>query len=74
MVVNGKICVNHVIFSDDPNDAFMINWVFKPLFLGESLHNMGEMEDYMSTECQDIEYTSIRPPRLTNDPSSGEYT
>ena len=60
------------IFSDNPNDSFMINWVLKPLALGQSLHNMGEMEAYLKTECPDIEYTSVRPPQLLNGASSGK--
>lgn len=50
----------------------MINWVLKPLFLGQSLNNMGQMEDYMEVECPDIEYTSVRPPQLVNSETSGE--
>ena len=61
-----------VYISDDPNDSFMINWVLKPLFLGQSLHNMGEMEAYMKTECPDIDYTSVRPPQLSNGSTSGK--
>lgn len=61
-------------FSDNPNDSFMLNWILKPLFLGQSLHNMGEMEAYLQTECPDIEYTSVKPPQLLNGESSGENT
>ena len=43
------------------------------MFLGQSLNNMGEMEDYMEVECPDIEYTSVRPPQLTNTETTGEY-
>lgn len=32
---------------------------------------MGEMEDYLNKECQDIDYTVVRPPGLTNQPSTG---
>lgn len=55
----------------DSSDPFMINWVLKPLFLGQSLKNLGEMEDYLATECPDIEYTSVRCPQLTNLESTG---
>ena len=41
------------------------------MFLGQSLNNMGEMEDYMEVECPDIEYTSVRPPQLTNTETTG---
>lgn len=52
-------------------DPFMITWVIKPIFLGQVLKNMGEMEDYMEVECPDIEYTSVRPPQLTNTETTG---
>ena len=32
---------------------------------------MSEMEDYLKESCTDIDYTIVRPPGLTNDPSSG---
>lgn len=73
-----KASVTRLIFMSswhsvyNPNDSFMINWVLKPLFLGQSLHNMGEMEAYLKTECPDIEYTSVRPPQLVNGASSGK--
>ena len=41
------------------------------MFLGQSLNNMGQMEDYMEVECPDIEYTSVRPPQLTNTETTG---
>jgi hypothetical protein len=51
----------------------MITWVIKPIFLGQVLKNMGEMEDYMEVECPDIEYTSVRPPQLTNTETTGLF-
>lgn len=35
---------------------------------------MGKMEDYLNKECQDINYTVVRPPGLTNQPSKGNKT
>lgn len=32
---------------------------------------MGEMEDYLDTECPDIEFTSVRCPQLSNAESTG---
>ncbi|KAL4220461.1 hypothetical protein ACF0H5_020861 [Mactra antiquata] len=55
----------------DANDPFIINWVLKPMFLGQSLKNMGEMEDYLEIECPDIEFTSVRPPQLVNTETTG---
>ena len=52
----------------------MLNWVLKPLFLGQVVHNMHEMETYFQTECPDIEYTSVKAPQLVNGESSGTKT
>ena len=60
-----------VSVSDNPNDSFMLNWVLKPLVLGQVLHNMHEMETYFQTQCEDIEYTAVKPPQLVNGESSG---
>ncbi|KAH3805662.1 flavin reductase (NADPH)-like [Dreissena polymorpha] len=56
----------------DRSDPFIINWVLKPLFLGPTLHNMGQMEDYFDQECADIAYTSVRPPQLVDTDTSGK--
>nr|XP_022338349.1 uncharacterized protein LOC111133908 [Crassostrea virginica] len=53
-------------------EPFMIKWILRPLFIGNLLHNMGEMEDYLSKDCQDINFTVVRPPGLTNQPSTGK--
>jgi hypothetical protein len=34
---------------------------------------MGEMEDFMEEECPDIDYTSVRPPELTNKETTGLF-
>lgn len=53
-------------------EPFIIRWILRPLFIGNLLHNMGEMEDYLNKECQDINYTVVRPPGLTDQPSTGQ--
>lgn len=55
-------------------EPFIIRWILRPLIIGNLLHNMGEMEDYLNKECQDINYTVVRPPGLTNQPSTGNKT
>ena len=35
--------------------------------IGRHLDSMFAMEQYLETECQDIDYTIIRPPRLLDD-------
>lgn len=56
----------------DRQDPFFMTWLLKPLVLGQSLKNMGEMEDYLATECPDIEYTSVRAPQLSNSETTGK--
>ncbi|XP_062602722.1 flavin reductase (NADPH)-like [Saccostrea cucullata] len=52
-------------------EPFIIRWILRPLFIGNLLTNLGEMEDYLNKECPDIDYTSVRPPGLSNQPSTG---
>ncbi|XP_052784299.1 flavin reductase (NADPH)-like [Mya arenaria] len=66
------VCMASWYTKYDANDPFIINWVLKPLFLGQSLHNMGQMEDFLEADCSDIRYTSVRPPQLTNGETSGK--
>ncbi|XP_067670497.1 flavin reductase (NADPH)-like [Haliotis asinina] len=56
----------------DPGLPWIIRWVLRPLFLRNVLPNMAEMEDYLSNNCTDIDYTVVRPPGLTNDEASGK--
>lgn len=53
-------------------EPFIIRWILRPLFIGNLLNNMGEMEEYLNKECQDIDYTVVRPPGLSNQPSKGQ--
>ncbi|XP_052785332.1 flavin reductase (NADPH)-like [Mya arenaria] len=53
-------------------DPFIVNWVLKPLLLGQSLHNKAEMEDFLETDCLDIRYTLVRPPQLTDSEPTGK--
>ena len=36
--------------------------------IGRQLDNMYEMEEWLAKECQDIDYTVVRPPRLSDKP------
>ena len=63
-------------FSDDPKDPgpFSIEWILKPLFLKKVLNNMYEMENYLIAECQDINYTVVRPAGLANGDMTGNQS
>ncbi|MPC13440.1 hypothetical protein E2C01_006175 [Portunus trituberculatus] len=51
------------------NSGFLVNWCLIP-FLRPILTNMRQMEEYLETKCQDINYTVVRPPGLGNAPQS----
>nr|KAG5697574.1 hypothetical protein BaRGS_019795 [Batillaria attramentaria] len=67
--VNRLICVTSWGSKDEPGLPWIISWFLKPTFLRNILANMGEMEDYMQEKCTDINYTVVRPPGLSNQPS-----
>lgn len=46
-------------------------FTFQPFFLGRHLEDMGRMEDYLATEKLHVDFTSVRPGSLTNDPPTG---
>lgn len=39
--------------------------------IGRQLDNMLEMEEFLTKDCQDLDFSIVRPPRLTDDPLSG---
>ncbi|XP_059172999.1 flavin reductase (NADPH)-like isoform X2 [Physella acuta] len=57
---------------DDPGLPFIWRWVLKPSFLRNIVKDMEVFEEFLLTDCSDINYTVVRPPRLTTDPSDGE--
>ena len=54
------------------HDAWWIRWLVIPL-IRPSLDNMRETELFLEADCQDIDYTIVSPPGLTNKPKSGIY-
>ncbi|XP_038049261.1 oxidoreductase aflX-like [Patiria miniata] len=54
--------------------TFLVERVLKPfmrLTIGRILDDMQRMERYLIDDCQDLNYTIVRPPGLTNGPLSG---
>ena len=49
----------------------MFKLVMRPM-LGRHLDSMSRMEQFLETECQDIDYTIVRPPRLIDGHIIGE--
>ena len=62
----------YFLYTATEGEPFMIKWMLRPLFIGNVLKNMGEIEDYLSKDCQDINFTVVRPPGLTIQPSTGK--
>ncbi|XP_041461601.1 flavin reductase (NADPH)-like [Lytechinus variegatus] len=54
---------------DDP--GFVARWVIRPM-LKKVLSDMLIMETYLETECQDIDYTAVRPAQLNSKQSTGQ--
>ncbi|CAF2449579.1 unnamed protein product [Rotaria sp. Silwood2] len=49
-----------------PQYPFMIRFLIRPM-ISRTLDSMFNMEEHLEKECQDLEYTIIRPPVLVND-------
>ncbi|XP_045199850.2 flavin reductase (NADPH)-like [Mercenaria mercenaria] len=69
--VNRFIFMSSWYTKNNSGEPFFMKWIIKPLFLGQSLKNMGEMEDYLEIECPDIDYTSVRAPQLSHSATTG---
>lgn len=58
----------------EPNNPWFIEWILKPLFIGGCLKDMAVMEEILrSTNPDEINYTIVRPPRLTRAAANGNY-
>lgn len=71
--VNRLIAITSYFTEDDPAFGFFVRWILKPLFIGRNLDDMARMEKYLEEECQDINFTIVRPPGLgIGDPTDKE--
>ncbi|XP_078405536.1 uncharacterized protein LOC144684767 [Cetorhinus maximus] len=50
-------------------DSWVLRWFFL-LVIHKALINMHEIENYLSKECQDLNWTVVRPPGLLNAPKT----
>ena len=58
--------------TDGPGNPFWMEWIFKPL-VPAALADVVRMEDFLSgQECQDVDYTVVKPAVLTNGAKTGE--
>jgi len=67
--VKRLICITafYSKYQPDKYPKMMFRLVIRPM-IGRHLDSMFIMEQYLEQECQDIDYTIVRPPRLLNDP------
>jgi biliverdin reductase/flavin reductase len=45
-------------------------FLLRPM-IGRQLDSMNEMEEYLVSQCSDLDYTIVRPPRLQDEPLKG---
>jgi len=62
--VDRLVAMTSMFTDDDPAYGFFVRWILKPLFIGRNLDDMARMENYLEKECQDINFTVVRPPGL----------
>ncbi|XP_069781602.1 flavin reductase (NADPH)-like isoform X2 [Narcine bancroftii] len=53
------------------NASWMVRWMLIPI-IRNILKNMHEMEDYLKQECDDLDWTTVRPPALKTAPETDE--
>jgi len=70
----GRIVAMTSMFTDDhPSYGFFVRWILKPLFIGRNLDDMARMENHLEEQCQDVNFTVVRPPGLGKEgPTSKE--
>lgn len=57
---------------DHPELPLLWRWVFRYTFIRNVLGDMGEFEDYLALQCQDLNITVVRPGVLSNAPATGK--
>ncbi|XP_051901139.1 flavin reductase (NADPH)-like [Pristis pectinata] len=49
--------------------SWMVRWLLIPM-IRSILNNMYEMENYLNEECEDLDWTTVRPPELKTAPET----
>ncbi|XP_050398589.1 flavin reductase (NADPH) [Patella vulgata] len=70
--VNRFVCMSAWGTKYTQYEPWFMTYLLRPLFLRTVLADMSRMEDYIQAECQDINYTVVRPPGLTLNESTGK--
>ena len=64
----------YVVPLDQPEKyPFKFKLIIRPM-IGRHLDSMYVMEEFLEKECQDLDYTIVRPPRLLDDRMIGMAT
>ncbi|XP_033761214.1 flavin reductase (NADPH)-like [Pecten maximus] len=66
------VCLTSIGTEKAPGNPWVVEWIFRPLLIGNILSNMAEMEHYLVDHCSDLSYTVVRPAGLEDGPSSGK--
>ncbi|XP_002732603.1 flavin reductase (NADPH)-like [Saccoglossus kowalevskii] len=73
--VSRFVCITSWCTTYDRNDPgpWAWEWIYKPFIIGKTLADMRVMEEFLlSSECNDIDYTIVRPPELLKTSSQGK--
>ncbi|OWF36530.1 flavin reductase (NADPH)-like [Mizuhopecten yessoensis] len=66
------VCLTSIGTEKAAGSPWVVEWIFRPLLIGNILSNMAEMEHYLVDHCSDLSYTVVRPSGLADGPSSGK--
>ncbi|XP_060068725.1 flavin reductase (NADPH)-like [Ylistrum balloti] len=66
------VCLTSIGTEKVPGSPWVVEWIFRPLLIGNILSDMAEMEHYLKDHCSDLSYTVVRPSGLVDGPSSGK--
>ena len=59
------------LFIASSSNPFFMEWIVKTVIAKKMFADKAAMEDYLVESCQDLEFTTVKPPFLTNAPMSG---
>lgn len=69
---NRIVCLTSIGTEKAAGSPWYVEWIFRPLLIGNILSNMAEMEHYLVDHCSDLSYTIVRPAGLVDGPKSGK--
>ncbi len=70
-VYSKKTVIWMFLSSDDPRIPWLYRLLMRPLLARGFLNSIVVMEEFLYSNCQDINFTIVKPPGLTDDPLKG---